>query len=88
MITLTLLILSVILNVALLWGVKNLMTKLEYFEDYFEQLQQGLGHVLHQIKSVDIRGAFEADDEVGIVFKGIKGMIESLEGFLSLENES
>lgn len=77
------LILSVAFNIALIYGVANLIGKLEIFEDYFDQLQVGLNKVLTQIRAVDIQGAFEADDEVGDVFKTIQGLVESLDAFMS-----
>lgn len=74
---------SVALNIALIYGVRNLIEKMEMFEDYFDQLQVGLGKVLTRIRAVDSHGAFEADDEVGDVFKTIQGMVESLDAFMS-----
>jgi hypothetical protein len=87
-----LLIVSITLNLILGFGIINTLRKLEKFEDanenllyFFDRLQTGLINVLDQIKTVDLRGAFEADDEVGIVFKGIKGMVESLKVFTQQE---
>ena len=76
---------SLLLNVAFGFAVLNMIKKVETFEDYFNNLQEGLAHVLDQIRSVDIRGSFEADDEVGLVFKAILGMIQSLSTFLEKE---
>lgn len=86
--SLVLLILSLGLNVILGWVTFNLLRKVETFEEYFNSLHIQLQHVLNQITSIDIRGAFEADDEVGIVFKGIKGMIETLNDFLVKGNDN
>jgi hypothetical protein len=52
-------------------------------EDYFESLQQAIVTTIAQMKSIDIRGAFEADDEVGLVFKGMLNMVVSLNTFLA-----
>lgn len=51
------------------------------YDQFFTDLQEGLEYVLSEIRSVDIRGSFEADDEVGVVFKAIKQMIETLKVF-------
>ena len=32
--------------------------------------------MLEEMRQIDIRGSFEADDEVGVVFKELKGIIE------------
>jgi hypothetical protein len=94
MIILIILAASVALNLVLGYGAFNLLRKNEAFEDnmvaydkYFESLQRGLATVIQQIQSVDIRGAFEADDEVGVVFAGIKGMVYTLNKFLEREND-
>lgn len=52
------------------------------YENYFVDLQAGLSYVLREITSIDIRGAFDSDDEVGDVFTAIKNMIKSLNTFL------
>jgi hypothetical protein len=41
--------------------------------------------VLETIKSIDIRGSFEADDEVGAVFDSIKFMVNTLGAFVVVE---
>lgn len=51
------------------------------YDQFFTDVQEGLEYVLSEIRTVDIRGSFEADDEVGIVFKAIKQMIETLKVF-------
>jgi predicted PurR-regulated permease PerM len=73
---------SVFVIVALSWGIRNLLKQNESYENYFEDLNDGLQYVLTQIKTVDRTGAFEVDDEVGLIFKGIKGMVDSLSAFL------
>jgi len=35
-----------------------------------------LESMLEQMKEIDIRGSFESDDEVGVVFKELKDIIE------------
>jgi regulatory protein YycI of two-component signal transduction system YycFG len=75
------LVISILLNVVLGWVVFNLLRKIESLEEFFEAMQRQLQLVLEQIRIVDIRGSFEADDEVGFVFKGIQGMVETLDRF-------
>jgi len=78
-------IISLVANIIFIFSTVNMVRKVELFEDYFNNVQEGLHHVLQQIRSVDIRGAFEADDEVGIVFKAILGMISALDDFVEKE---
>ena len=80
-----LLTLSLLLNAALGYAIWNSLRKQEYFEDYFAQTQHGLKHVLQQMRAIDIRGSFEADDEVGATFKALKGLIDSLDQFTTDE---
>ena len=35
-----------------------------------------------EMKQIDIRGSFESDDEVGVVFKELKGIIEKYQNNL------
>lgn len=88
MILAILLFISVILNVGLLFASFNLIRKVEVFEDFNSDLQTQLLIVLDQIKSVDLRGAFEHDDEVGLAFTGIKHMIYTLGNFASYDRST
>ena len=38
--------------------------------------QSNLESMLSKMKEIDIRGSFESDDEVGVVFKELKDIIE------------
>lgn len=58
---------------------------IEGYDEYFKQLQTGLEFVISEIKAVDLRGSFESDDEVGVVFKAIANMIASLKVFINEE---
>ena len=67
------------------YGVWNLLKKNEAHEDFDKELLTRVEDILQQIRSIDIRGSFEADDEVGIVYKGIRGMVMTLQRFLEIE---
>lgn len=79
------LILSLGVNIALLIGIFNIIQDLERYEDYFNAVQASLKHTIGGMRSIDFRGAFEADDEVGQVFKGLLGLVNSLEEFVTKE---
>ncbi len=86
MITVFLLTLSLIFNGVCVVGIKNALRNKESYDAFFEEMKSRLEKVLAAIKEVDIRGSFEADDEVGSIFIEIKSAIESLDIFL-IEDE-
>lgn len=73
---------SVFLNIILLLGVKNLLKQNEQLEDIIikerERIITRLNNSYRYMKDADLRGSFEADDEVGGAFKEIKSAIEEL----------
>lgn len=81
-------ILIIILTIAcsgLGFGCYNLLRQTEELEDtvifYQTKLDEIREKVLDtevELKQLDIRGAFEADDEVGFVFKNIKELSADL----------
>jgi|TARA_B110000014_G_C19600141_1_gene318120 hypothetical protein len=50
-------------------------------EDWVEDFIQTVEKVNTDLKQADYRGSFEADDEVGIIFKEIKTIIKQLDRF-------
>ena len=56
----------------------NLMKKTEMLEDWVETFTQRIEKVQTDLKEVDATGHFEADDEVGSIFQGIKSIITEL----------
>lgn len=85
MIILFLTILLISVAIAALVSIRNLLTYSERLEDILEEYQSKLIEVRTKIvetevklKEIDIRGSFEADDEVGFVFKSIKEVSEDL----------
>ena len=82
---LTIIILSA-LTLLSVYGVFNLLRKLERYEDAIEksdasltEVQQNLIAILSRIRSIDSKGIFENDDEVGQTFKQISEVIKSIE---------
>jgi len=77
---------SVLLNIILLIGVRNLLKQNEQLEDRLVNL---IGDVrtrvltaLENMRSIDNREVFEKDDEVGVSFDEIKKIIEELDNEL------
>ena len=59
----------------------NLVIKQEMLEDWIEDFMQSVEKVDFDLKQIDYRGSFEADDETGIIFNEIKNIIKQLDNF-------
>jgi len=73
-----------ILSIILLVRGITLVKRNEMMEDIIietqeqqEQTKEVLESLLKQMRELDIRGSFESDDEVGVVFTQLKDLIES-----------
>ena len=73
---------SIALNIALIYGAWNLIKKSEAVEDLLRETvlesKEHISNALVQMKNSDIKGSFEADDEVGVAFQDIKNALENL----------
>ena len=58
--------------------VRNLIKKIERLEDWVENYTQKIYGAYIEMKLLDDRGIFEADDEVGDVFSKLKNVTEQL----------
>ena len=56
----------------------NLNRKLEHMESWVESFVVRVGETYNNMMDVDSKGHFEADDEVGSIFEGIKSIITEL----------
>jgi hypothetical protein len=75
---------SIILNVLLLIRGINLVKQNEQLIDVIGDYdnrqidtQIKVESMLEKMREIDIRGSFESDDEVGVVFTELKGIIET-----------
>mgnify|MGYP000164249329 CR=1 FL=1 len=77
---------SVLLNIILLIGVRNLLKLNEQLEDRLvtlvEDVRTRVSSALENMRSIDRREMFEKDDEVGVTFDEIKKIIENLDNEL------
>ena len=75
-------LISLLLNLILLIGVRNLLKQGEQLEDRVtETIDNTLMHVetaFEKMRELDNNGVFEKDDEVGVAFAEIKKIIEDL----------
>ena len=63
----------------------NLNRKLEHMESWVESFVLRVRDTYNNMMDVDSKGHFEADDEVGSIFQGIKSIITELNN--SIEEE-
>jgi hypothetical protein len=85
MFTIILLVLSVALNIGFFLVVRKLFVRYDQYDQFFIETQNRLTAVINTMKAIDVRGSFEADDEVGSIFDQIKTMIQALDVFLAEE---
>ena len=71
-------IVAFIIDVYVVW---NLVKKIERLEDWVENYTQKIYGAYIEMKLLDDRGIFEADDEVGQIFEQIKTAINQLDRF-------
>ena len=73
----------VLTTIAGMYSSWNLMKKQEMTEDWLVALENRLSNVIKEVKDIDEKGMFEADDEVGTIFEQINSMITTLNDFLA-----
>tara|TARA_B100000900_G_scaffold392941_1_gene388930 strand:+ start:2654 stop:2929 length:276 start_codon:yes stop_codon:yes gene_type:complete len=74
---------SVILNIVLLVGVRNLLRQNEQLEDRLvgtvDTLRTRVSDALENMRRLDNKQVFEKDDEVGVTFQEMKKIVEELD---------
>jgi hypothetical protein len=71
----------IVLFLTALYIVRNLLTKLEKYEEFIEKETQRNQALLEALRQIDNRQMFEKDDEVGSIFYQIKETIERFKQF-------
>lgn len=66
----------------LVYGIVNILNKLEYYENFISNRREQYIQLLNSIREIDSKELFEKDDDVGGVFTQIKEEIESFENIL------
>ena len=73
---------SVVINIVLLIGVRNLLKQNEQLEDRvvntIYSTRDKVENALTSMRKLDTKQAFEKDDEVGVSFSEIKKIVEEL----------
>jgi methyl-accepting chemotaxis protein len=60
----------------------NLMKKTELLESWMEETSKMVQTTYDELQKIDSTGHFEADDEIGSIFDGIKLTIENLNDYI------
>ena len=60
----------------------NLTRKVELLETWMEGFSNRILETSNNLQAIDSTGHFEADDEIGSIFEGIKDVINELTGSL------
>jgi hypothetical protein len=78
-ILITLLLISIGINVALYIGSSRALSKIEYYENFIYSRRDAYKLLLANIRLLDSKQIFEKDDEVGVTFTAIKNEVEEFE---------
>ena len=81
-------IIEIILGLVVLaegYVIWNLNKKTEMLESWVEDFTQRIELVQTDLKVIDNRGAFKADDEVGTIFEQIKETVNQLDNLIGEE---
>jgi|TARA_B110000259_G_scaffold68118_1_gene80253 hypothetical protein len=77
---------SIILNIFLIRRGIRLISQVELTQrnsiTIVENTQQRLEVMLEEMRQLDLKGSFESDDEVGVVFKELKDVIETYKNII------
>ena len=76
-----LLVLVTLLFLASCYVIWNINTKLEFLEYWISDFINTIEKVQTDLKTIDYRGSFEADDETGVIFEQIKTVVSQLNRF-------
>ena len=85
--------LLVVVSGILLYIVRNLLIKNENYEDvvqdqvqYLQNISNAIGEGQKHLKSLDERGVFQSDDEVGYFFEQMKYVQDELNRYMLPQN--
>ena len=90
------LVLSIILGILLLVSLialRNLLIKVEKYEDvvqdqvnYLQNISNTITESKKHLQNLDERGVFQSDDEVGLFFESMKSIQEELDRYMLPQN--
>ncbi len=77
------LLISIFSSIALFYSLK----RINQYENYLYQFQQIIEISHQKLKSLDNKGSFESDDEVGFMFQQMKDIQTLLNDLLIIESD-
>ena len=83
----TIIILSILLLIALIGvtitavGMFKGLKKTEYYESTLGDIRKRIYVTSTQMTEIDTLGAFEADDDVGVIFTELKRLVDELQNY-------
>lgn len=77
-----LLFVSLVINVTTIVAIQKAMVKTESYDQFFAEMQTRITALINTMKEIDIRGSFQADDEIGAIFQQMQALVNSLDVFL------
>ena len=86
-IVVALLVISAVLNVALIYASYVAVRKIEIYEDNIMGFYTSATEILRTARQLDMREMFEKDDEVGTLFDQLIGIIGELRGIIYEKEE-
>ena len=84
-------IIEIVLGIIVLaegYVIWNLTRKTELLETWIEGFSDKIVDVQRELTEIDSTGHFEADDEIGSIFEGIKDVVNDLNNFVEQESIS
>lgn len=67
-----------LIMLVLLYVSYTLYKKVVFYERWYENLSVTVENIYENLKTMDVSGAMEADDEVGVFFDALRGMFTEL----------
>jgi nitrogen fixation protein FixH len=68
-----------IILIVQLYVIYNLYRKTDGLEQWVDSTYVNIQEILAEFRNIDSTGHFEADDEIGVTFAGLKEALKSLE---------
>ena len=81
-------VVEIVLGIVVLtegYVIWNLIKKTEILEVWVENFTQRIETVQTELKVIDAKGGFEADDEIGTIFEQIKETVNQLDNLIGEE---
>ena len=77
----TLIIILTVVSTTSFFIIRNLLNKNEKLEDFVSKQSEAINACDQRLKSLDDKGSFYADDEIGFFFKEVQKIQDALNEF-------